>query len=181
MITTYINENRCFTFLEQLGESAPFGSQCLLTRRGPKYKMRQAVRNRNASFSLYQLKAEKKRRVPCELRQHCHHVQYGAHGSGNLVFVRKSTVRVTIDSPSHPVLPDGLRESSGSKPANEIYREESEVYYQPFQTMFQATIGGQKRLLFFFLFWSKTRSFLSEKERKLACFQCEEERDFFLG
>ena len=129
MITTYINENRCFTFLEQLGESAPFGSQCLLTRRGPKYKMRQAVRNRNASFSLYQLKAEKKRRVPCELRQHCHHVQYGAHGSGNLVFMRKSTVRVTIDSPSHPVLPDGLRESSESSQSQQTKSTERKVKF----------------------------------------------------
>ena len=61
-------------------------------------------------------------------------------------FVPKSTVSVNIDSSSHPILPDGLRESSESKPANEIYREESEGSYQPFSTMFQATIGGEKRL-----------------------------------
>ena len=42
--------------------------------------------------------------------------------------MRKSTVSVTIDSPSHPVVPDGLRESSESKPANKIYGEEREVY-----------------------------------------------------
>jgi len=71
---------------------------------------------------------EEKGEFPYELRQHCHHVQDGAHGSGNLVSVRKSTVSVTIDSPSHPVVPDGLRESSESKPANKIYGEESEVY-----------------------------------------------------
>lgn len=60
---------------------------------------------------------------------------------------------------------DGLRESSESKPANEIYREESEVYYQPFKTMFQATIGGQKRLLFFFCSGQKrVRSCQKKKE-----------------
>ena len=109
--------------------------------------------------------SRKKGEFPYELRQHCHHVQYGAHGSGNLVFVRKSTVRVTIDSPSHPVLPDGLKESSKSKPANEIYREESEVDYQPFKTMFQATIGGQKRLSLFFCSGQKRVRSCTEKER----------------
>ena len=72
-------------------------------------------------------RGKKKGEFPYELRQHCHHDQYGAHASGNLVSVRKSTVSVTIDSPSHPVVPDGLRESSESKPANKIYGEEIEV------------------------------------------------------
>ena len=30
---------------------------------------------------------EKKGAFAYELRQHCHHVEYGAHGSGNLVSV----------------------------------------------------------------------------------------------
>ena len=95
--------------------------------------------------------------------------------------MRKSTVHVTIDSPSHPVLPDGLRESSESKPANEIYREESEVCYQPFKTMFQATIGGQKRLSLFFVPVKNAFILVRKRKIKLACFHCEEERDFFLG
>lgn len=171
MITTYINENRCFTFLEQLGESAPFGSQCLLTRRGPKYKMRQAVRNRNASFSLYQLKAEKKKKSslwikaalsPCSIWR---------------TWERKSCLCAKINSSCHYRLTFSSRStrwSKGivwvkSKPANEIYREESEVYYQPFKTMFQATIGGQKRLLFFFVL-VKNAFVLVRKRKKVGMF-----------
>ena len=84
--------------------------------------------------------------------------------------MRISTVRVTIDSPSHYILADGLRESSESKPANEIYRDESEVYYQAFKTMFQMTIGGHKRLSLLFCSGQKCVRSWQKKKDKVGMF-----------